>query len=42
MVKRVVCLFLIVFMRIESFATIVSDNDGASFISKAEFDALAW
>ena len=33
-------LFLVVLMSIESFAAVVSDNDGSAFITKAEFDSL--
>ena len=40
MLKRVACLFLVVLMSIESFAAVVSDNDGAAFITKAEFDSM--
>ena len=33
-------LFLVVLVSIESFAVVVSDNDGSAFITKAEFDSL--
>ena len=33
-------LFLVLLFSIESFAAIVSDNDGSAFITKAEFDSL--
>ena len=39
-VKRILALFLVVLMSIESFAAVVSDNDGSAFITKAEFDSL--
>ena len=39
-IKRFVALFLVVLMSIESFAAVVGDNDGAAFITKAEFDSL--
>ena len=39
-VKRLLALFLVVLMSIESFAAVVGDNDGAAFITKAEFDSL--
>ena len=39
-VKRVLALFLVVLMSIESFGAVVSDNDGSAFITKAEFDSL--
>ena len=40
MLKKFAALFLVVLMSIESFAAVVSDNDGAAFITKAEFDSL--
>lgn len=33
-------LFLVVLMSINSFAAIVSDNDGSAFVTKAEFEAM--
>ncbi len=33
-------LFLVLLLSIESFAAVVSDNDGSAFITKAEFDSL--
>ena len=39
-VKRLLALFLVVLMSIESFGAVVSDNDGSAFITKAEFDSL--
>ena len=39
-VKRTLALFLVVLMSINSFGTVVSDNDGSAFITKAEFDSL--
>ena len=38
--KRLVALFLVVLISIESFGAVVGDNDGAAFITKAEFDSL--
>ena len=38
--KRFIALFLCVLMSIESFAAVVSDNDGSAFVTKAEFEAL--
>ncbi len=38
--KKLLALFLVVLMSIDSFAAVVSDNDGAAFITKAEFDSL--
>ena len=40
LVKRFVALFLVVLMSIDGFAAVVGDNDGAAFITKAEFDSL--
>ena len=40
LIKRVTALFLVLLFSIESFAAIVSDNDGSAFITKAEFDSL--
>ena len=40
LIKRVAALFLVLLLSIESFAAIVSDNDGSAFITKAEFDSL--
>ena len=40
MLKKFAALFLVVLMSINSFAAAVSDNDGAAFITKAEFDSL--
>ena len=39
-VKKLLALFLVVLMSIESIGAIVSDNDGSAFITKAEFDSL--
>ena len=38
--KRLVTAFLVVLMSIESIAAVVGDNDGAAFITKAEFESL--
>lgn len=38
--KRMLAIFLVVIMGINCFAAVVSDNDGAAFITKAEFDSL--
>ena len=40
MVKKLLALFLVVLISINSFAAVVSDNDGAAFITKTEFDSL--
>ena len=39
-VKKLLALFLVVLTSINSFAAVVSDNDGSAFITKAEFEAL--
>ena len=39
-VKRRIAWLLIVLMSINSFAAVVGDNDGAAFITKAEFESL--
>ena len=39
-VKKLLTLFLVVLMSINSFAAVVGDNDGAAFITKAEFESL--
>ena len=40
LIKRYIALFLVLLFSIESFAAVVGDNDGAAFITKAEFDSL--
>ncbi|MBP3201068.1 MAG: hypothetical protein J6M39_05435 [Lachnospiraceae bacterium] len=40
MCKKALCLIFAFLFSIESFAAVVSDNDGAAFITKAEFDSL--
>ena len=40
LIKRVISLLLVLIFSIESFAAVVSDNDGSAFITKAEFDSL--
>lgn len=39
-VKKIIALFLVLLLSINSFAAVVSDNDGSAFITKAEFDSL--
>ncbi len=39
-IKRRLALALMLLLSIESFAAVVGDNDGAAFITKAEFDSL--
>ena len=40
MLKKALVLFFAFLFSIESFAAVVSDNDGAAFVTKAEFEAL--
>ena len=40
LIKKVIALFLVFIFCIESFAAIVSDNDGSAFVTKAEFETL--
>ena len=40
LIKRLVALFIVFLLSIESFGAVVSDNDGSAFITKAEFDSL--
>lgn len=40
MVKKLLALFLIVLISIESFGAVVGDNDGMAFVTKVEFEAL--
>ena len=40
MCKKALCLIFAFLFSIESFAAIVSDNDGSAFVTKAEFEAL--
>ena len=38
--KKALCLIFAFLLSIESFAAVVSDNDGSAFITKSEFDSL--
>ena len=38
--KKVVSIALILILSVDSYAAVVSDNDGSAFITKKEFDAL--
>ena len=38
--KKLLALFLVVLMSIDSFAAVVSENDGSAFVTKAEFESL--
>ena len=40
MAKKALCLVFAFLLSINSFAAIVSDNDGSAFVTKAEFEAL--
>ena len=40
MTKRALCLVFALILSINSFAAIVSDNDGSAFVTKSEFEAL--
>ncbi len=40
LIKRGLALILVLLFSIESFAAVVGDNDGAAFITKAEFDSM--
>lgn len=39
-VKRVLCTFFVFLLATNSFAAVVSDNDGAAFVTKKEFEAM--
>lgn len=40
MIKKIISIFFIFIISVNSFAAIVSDNDGSAFVTKAEFEAL--
>ena len=40
MAKKALCLIFALLLSINSFAAIVSDNDGSAFVTKAEFEAM--
>ena len=40
LLKKCLATFLVVLMSINTFAAVVSNNDGAAFITKAEFDSM--
>lgn len=40
MIKKIASLICIIILCMNSFAAVVSDNDGSAFITKAEFDSL--
>ena len=40
MIKKIIAGVLIVLLSFNSFAAIVSDNDGSAFITKAELEAF--
>lgn len=39
LIKKI-CLLLVLIISVDSFAAVVSDNDGSAFITKSEFDSL--
>ena len=39
-IKKILLIFISVILISDAFASVVTDNDGSAFISKAEFDAL--
>ena len=39
-INKIISLFIIIILSTNVFAVVVSDNDGAAFITKAEFDSL--
>lgn len=41
-IKRISKIILVVILSNITFASIVSDDDGSAFITKAEFVALTW
>ena len=40
MVKKVLCIVILLMLAVESFAAVVSDNDGSAFVTKQEFESL--
>ena len=40
MFKKTIAIVLVLIFSVNSFAAVVSDNDGSAFITKAEFDSL--
>ena len=40
MMKKTIAMVLVVLLSFNSFAAIVSDNDGSAFITKAELEAF--
>ena len=39
-IKRILATSIVLLLSMNNFAAVVSDNDGSSFIRKAEFDSL--
>lgn len=39
-IKMALSIFLVILLCIDSYAAVVSDNDGSAFVTKAEFEAL--
>ena len=40
LIKRIAVIILILILGIETFAAVVSDNDGSAFVTKSEFESL--
>ncbi len=40
MIKKIMCLILVLMINISTLAAVVSDNDGSAFITKSEVDSL--
>ena len=39
-IKRILIVLIVIIFKANIFASIVSDNDGSAFVSKAEFESL--
>ena len=39
-IKRTIAILLIILLSMQSYAAIVSDNDGSAFVTKSEFEAM--
>lgn len=39
-IKKIISLFIIIILAGQSFAAVVSDNDGSAFVTKSEFEAM--
>lgn len=38
--KKIICILCLLVININSFAAVISDNDGSAFVTKAEFEAM--